>query len=45
MRISIYIIYVHDDIDVSVYGYVNVYVDDNVYVYRYLCMYGLKNEN
>lgn len=39
------IIYVNDDVDVSAYGYVNVCVDDNVYVYRYLCMYGLENEN
>ena len=38
MNIYIYImriIYVHDDVDVSVNGY----------VYRYLCMYGLENEN
>ena len=41
MRIGICIIYVHDDVDVSV----NVYADDNGYVYRYLCMYGLENEN
>ena len=41
MRIAICIIYVHDDVDVSV----NVYVDDNEYVYRYLCMHGLENEN
>ena len=41
MRIAIYIIYVYDDVDVSV----NVYVDDNGYVYKYLCMYGLENEN
>ena len=27
MRIVIYIIYVHDDVDVSVNGYVNVYAD------------------
>ena len=40
MRIAICTIYVHDDVDVSV----NVYVDDNGYVYRYLCMYGLENE-
>ena len=26
------IIYVHDDVDVSVYEYVNVYADDNGYV-------------
>ena len=45
MRISILIIYVHDDVDVSAYGYVNVYVDDNEYVYRYLCMHELENEN
>ena len=32
MRIAICIIYVHDDVDVSAYEYVNVYVDgyDNV---------------
>ena len=45
MRIVIYIIYVHDDVDVSACEYVNVYADDNGYVYRYLCMYGLENEN
>lgn len=45
MRIAIYIIYVHDDVDVSAYEYVNVYVYDNVYVYRYLYMHGLENEN
>ena len=28
MRIAICIIYVHDAVDVSVNGYVNVYVDD-----------------
>ena len=27
IHIAIYIIYVHDDADVSAYGYVNVYVD------------------
>ena len=43
MRIATCIIYVHDDVDVSVYEYVNVY--DNVYVYRYLYMHGLENEN
>ena len=40
---SIYImrlIYVHDDVDVSAYEYVN----DNGYVYKYLCMYGMENE-
>ena len=43
MRIAIYIIYVHDD--VCAYEYVNVYADDNGYVYRYLCMHELENEN
>ena len=37
MRIVIYIIYVHDDVDVSAYEFVNVYVDgcvnDNDYCY------------
>ena len=28
MRIAICIIYVHDDVDVSAYGYVNVCVDE-----------------
>ena len=41
MRIATCIIYVHDDVDVSV----NVYVDDDVYVYKYLCMHELENEN
>ena len=41
MCIAICIIYVHDDVDVSVYEY----VDDNGYVYKYLCMYGIENEN
>ena len=41
MRIAICIIYVHDDVDVSAYEY----ADDNGYVYKYLCMYGLENEN
>ena len=41
MSIVICIIYVHDDVDVCAY----VYADDNEYVYRYLCMYGLENEN
>ena len=45
MRIAIYIIYVHDDVYVSAYEYVNVYANENGYVYRYICMYGLKNEN
>ena len=44
MRISICIIYVHDDVDVSAYEYVNVCADDNVYVYRYLYMHDLENE-
>ena len=39
MRIVICIIYVHDDVDVSAYEYVNVYV------YKYLGMYGSENEN
>ena len=33
MSIAIYIIYVHDDVDVSVNGYVNVCVDVYVNVY------------
>ena len=45
MRIVICIIYVHDDVAVSAYEYVNVCVDDNGYMYKYLCMYGLENEN
>ena len=44
MCIVIYIIYVHDDVDVSVYEYVNVYADGNVYVYRYLYMHEPQNE-
>lgn len=38
MRIAIYIIYVHDDVDVSAYEYVNVYADGyaNVLVNRYM---------
>ena len=28
MRIAICIVYVHDDVDVSVYEYVNGYVDE-----------------
>ena len=44
MCIVIYIIYVHDDVDVSVYEYVNVYADENGYVYRYICMHELENE-
>ena len=45
MCIVICIIYVHDDVNVSAYEYVNVYVDDNGYVYRYLYMHDLENEN
>lgn len=45
MCIVIYIIHVHDDVNVSAYEYVSVCADDNGYVYRYLCMYGLENEN
>ena len=55
MRIAICIIYVHDDVDVSSYEYVNVCVDGcvnvlvnrcvYVYVYRYLYMHELENEN
>lgn len=45
MRIADDVIaYIHDDVDVSAYEYVNVYADDNGYVYRYLCMYELENE-
>lgn len=44
MRIAICIIYVHDDVDVSAYEDVNVYADDNGYVYRYLYMNDLENE-
>lgn len=38
MRIVIYIIYVHDDVDESAYEYVNVYADGyvNVSVDRYM---------
>ena len=45
MRVAIYIIYVHDDVDVTAYEYVNVYADDNGYVYRYLYMCEPQNEN
>ena len=40
MRIAICIIYVHDDVDVSVNGYVNVYADGyaSVLVDRYMNM-------
>ena len=44
MCIVICIIYVHDDVNVFAYEYVNVYADDNEYVYRYLCMHDLENE-
>ena len=44
MRIVIYIIYVHDDVDVSAYGYVDGCVYDNGYVYRYLYMHEPQNE-
>ena len=44
MCIAICIIYVHDDVDVSAYEYVNVYADDNGYVYRYLYMHEPQNE-
>ena len=40
MCIAICIIYVHDDVDVSAYEYVN----DNGYVYKYLCMHEPQNE-
>lgn len=43
--IVIYIIYIHDDVAVSAYEYVNVYADDNGYVYSYLCIHELENEN
>ena len=45
MCIAICIIYVPDDVDVSVNGYVDGCVYDNVYVYRYLYMHELENEN
>ena len=45
MCIAIYIIYVHDDVDVSAYEYVNVCANDNGCVYRYLCMHKLENED
>ena len=37
--------YVYDDVDVSAYEYVNVCADDNGYVYRYLYMHELENED
>lgn len=36
--------HVYDDVNVSAYEYVNVCADDNGYVYRYLYMYELENE-
>ena len=45
MYIATCIIYVHDAVDVSAYEYVNVYADDNEYVYRYLYMHELENED
>lgn len=48
INISIYImriIYVHNDVDVSAYEYVNVCADDNGYVYRYLYMHEPQNGN
>ena len=48
MRIVIYIIYVHDDVDVSAYEYVNVYADGyvNVSVDRYMYVQmDMKNDN
>ena len=40
MRIVIYIIYVHNDVDVSAYEYATLYVDGyvNVSVERYMIM-------
>ena len=40
IHISIYIIYVHDDVDVSAYEYVNVYADGYASVFddRYMYM-------
>lgn len=56
MRIVIYIIYVHNDVDASAYEYANVYADRyvNVLVNRYMTMiiviiyvymHELQNEN
>ena len=38
MRIAICIIYVHDDVDVSAYEYVNIYADvyANISIYWYM---------
>ena len=35
----------NDDVDASAYEYVNVCVDENGHVYKYLCMHELENEN
>ena len=48
MCIAICIIYVHDDVDVSAYEYVNVYVDGyvNISVDRYMYVQmDMKNDN
>lgn len=48
MRIAICIIYVHDDVDVSAYEYVNGYVDGyvNISVDRYMYVQmDMKNDN
>jgi hypothetical protein len=48
MRIAICIIYMNDDVDVSAYKYVNVYVDEyaNVLVGRYMYVQmDMKNDN
>ena len=48
MRIAICIIYVHDDVDVSAYEYVNVYADGcvNILVDRYMYVQmDMKNDN
>ena len=41
MRIAIYIIYVHDDIDISAYEYVNVCADGYItcVIYRWIFVY------
>ena len=45
IHIVICIIYVHDDdINVSVYEYVNIYADENGCACKYLCMHELENE-
>lgn len=48
MRIAIYIIYVHDDVDGYVYEYVNVYADvcANISIDRYMYVQmDMKNDN